>query len=94
MKEKYQLSLEVIEKDEEDNLFDKIEKVFITFNSMEAKDLVQNELGLLDSSIDVVDGGARGMRVTVKLAADDEKSVSNVEKALATYLFEAVVEVQ
>ena len=57
-------------------------------------DQVQNELGLLDSSIDVVDGGARGMRVTVKLAADDEKSVSNVEKALATYLFEAVVEVQ
>ena len=50
MKEKYQLSLEVIEKDEEDNLFDKIEKVFITFNSMEAKDLVQNELCKADGS--------------------------------------------
>ena len=40
----------MFEIDEEENLFDKIEKVFVTFNSMEAKDLVQNELCKADGT--------------------------------------------
>ena len=56
-------------------------------------DLVHNELGLPDAGVDVVDGGARGMRVTVTLAEDDRSSVPALEKALAAYLFEARVEV-
>lgn len=57
-------------------------------------DLVHNELGLPSSDIDVVDGGARGMRVTVTLAAGYSESVPLLEKELATYLFEAVVQVR
>ena len=55
-------------------------------------DLVQNELGLPTADVEVVDGGARGMRVTVTLAVDDRQSVPVVEKALAAYLFEAKVQ--
>ncbi|MEP1209222.1 MAG: AMP-binding protein [Rhizobiaceae bacterium] len=57
-------------------------------------DLVENELDLSGSTIDVADGGVRGMQVTVTLASDDGESVSLLEKALADYLFEAVVKVQ
>ncbi len=60
---------------------------------MKVAELVQNELGLPNASVDVVDGGARGMRVTVTLAKDDQSSVPAVEKALAAFLFEARVQV-
>jgi fatty-acyl-CoA synthase len=53
--------------------------------------LVQNDLDLPDASVDVVDGGARGMQVTVTLAKADRSSALAVEKALAAYLFEARV---
>lgn len=56
-------------------------------------DLVHNELGLPDAGVDVADGGARGMRVTVTLAEHDRSSVPAIEKALAAYLFEARVQV-
>tara|TARA_R110002126_G_scaffold286859_1_gene439061 strand:+ start:19845 stop:21701 length:1857 start_codon:yes stop_codon:yes gene_type:complete len=55
-------------------------------------DLVHNVLELPKAVVDVVDGGARGMRVTVTLAADDRPSAPAVEKALAAYLFEAKVQ--
>lgn len=55
-------------------------------------DLVHNALGLPKAVVEVVDGGARGMRVTVTLAADDQSSAAAVEKALAAYLFEAKVQ--
>ena len=55
-------------------------------------DLVHNVLGLPKAVVDVADGGARGMRVTVTLAADDQSSAAAVEKALAAYLFEAKVQ--
>ena len=56
--------------------------------------MVHNDLGLLGAAIEVADGGARGMRVTVTLAEGDRNSVSTLEKTLASYLFEAVVRVQ
>ncbi len=57
-------------------------------------DLVHDEMGLSGADIDVVDGGARGMRVTVTIAEDDRASVPALEKELAAYLFEAGVQVQ
>ena len=57
-------------------------------------DLVQNELELSSAGVEALDGGARGMRVTVILAEADRSSVPTVEKALAAYLFEAKVQVQ
>jgi fatty-acyl-CoA synthase len=53
--------------------------------------LVHKELGLPEADVDVVDGGVRGMRVTVTLNQADQSSVPTVEKALASYLFEARV---
>jgi len=57
-------------------------------------DLVHIEWSLTGSDINVVDGGARGMRVTVTLTEDDRERVPALEKELAAYLFEAVVQVQ
>ncbi len=57
-------------------------------------ELVQTELGLSNAGVEAVDGGARGMRVTVTLAEADRAFVPAVEKALAAYLFEAKVQVQ
>ncbi len=57
-------------------------------------DLVQNELALPDAEVDVVDGGSRGMRVTVTLTEDQRSTVPALDKELAAYLFEARVQVQ
>jgi fatty-acyl-CoA synthase len=54
-------------------------------------DLVQNELSLTNSKIDVVARGKRGMQVTVTLAPEGQSRVSDLEKALAAYLFEGRV---
>jgi fatty-acyl-CoA synthase len=56
-------------------------------------DLVQNELGLADACVDVVVGGSRGMRVTVILPEKNQSSASEVDNALAAFLFEARVQV-
>lgn len=56
-------------------------------------DLVRNELKIADAQIEVVAGGSRGMRVTVTLSKDNEPSVSELETALAAFLFEAQVHV-
>ncbi|MFK7835934.1 MAG: AMP-binding protein [Sulfitobacter sp.] len=53
--------------------------------------VVHDELGLPGADIDVVDGGARGLRVMVTLDAAQAASVHAVEQALAAYLFEAEV---
>ena len=58
---------------------------------LRVRELVRNELGLPTADVAVVDGGARGMQVTVTLAVEDRPSVPAVEKALAAYLFEAEV---
>jgi fatty-acyl-CoA synthase len=60
---------------------------------IKVSELVHDELGLNNAGIDAVDGGARGMRVTVTLAEDDRSSVPTLEDALAAYLFEARVQV-
>jgi fatty-acyl-CoA synthase len=60
---------------------------------MMVADLVRIELGLSEADVEVVDGGARGMRVTVTLSKDDRSSIPALEKALAAYLFEARVHV-
>jgi fatty-acyl-CoA synthase len=57
-------------------------------------DLVQNELGLSPAGVEALDGGTRGMRVTVTLVEADRPSASIVENALSAYLFEAKVQVQ
>lgn len=57
-------------------------------------DLVHDNMALSGADIDVVDGGARGMRVTVTISEDDRASVPALEKELAAYLFEARVQVQ
>ena len=58
---------------------------------MKVSELVHNELGLRSADIDIADGGARGMRVTVTLTHQQQSSVPIVEKALAAFLFEASV---
>ena len=50
-------------------------------------------LGLGDANIDVVDGGARGMRVTVSVVEGEKSFVPALEQALAAYLFEAKVQI-
>ncbi|AXI48203.1 acyl-CoA synthetase [Sulfitobacter sp. SK012] len=57
-------------------------------------DLVQNELGLSPAGVEVLDGGTRGMRVTVTLCEADRPSALIVENVLAAYLFEAEVQIQ
>ncbi|MEM9104166.1 MAG: AMP-binding protein [Pseudomonadota bacterium] len=54
--------------------------------------LLHEEMGLPGATVDVAEGGARGMRVTVTLANGDGVSADAVEKALADYLFEAKVQ--
>ena len=56
-------------------------------------DLVQNEMGLTNASVDVVAGGARGMRVTVSLPEEQQSSASDLEAALTAFLFESRVQV-
>ncbi len=59
---------------------------------LKVAELVQGEMGLRDAEITVVDGGARGMRVTVTLGAADHALVAALEQALAAFLFEAEVQ--
>lgn len=54
-------------------------------------DLLRDELNLPDASVDVLDGGARGMRVSVTLGGADRSSIRDVEKSLSAYLFESSV---
>ncbi len=58
---------------------------------LKVSDLVHHEMGLNDATIDVIDGGARGMRVTVTVNEGDQLSVPDIEQALAAYLFETKV---
>lgn len=58
---------------------------------MKVENVVSSELGLTEASVDVTDGGARGMRVTVTLGGNDARSAEAVEQALDAYLFEAIV---
>ena len=56
-------------------------------------DLINNEIGLHNFDVDVMDGGARGMCVTVRVAKVDQQSIPEIEKVLAGYLFESKVKV-
>ena len=58
---------------------------------LKISDLVKGELGVTHASVDVSDGGSRGMRVTVTLPQSDQTHVAAIEKALADFLFEAKV---
>ncbi|MEO1142854.1 MAG: acyl-CoA synthetase, partial [Pseudomonadota bacterium] len=55
-------------------------------------DVVHDKLNLTGYEVDVTDGGARGMRVTVTLEEDNPEHVSLLEEELSAYLFEAVVQ--
>ena len=59
---------------------------------LKVTELLREELDLPGAQVDVAEGGARGMQVTVTLADGDRASADAVEKALAEYLFEAKVE--
>ena len=61
---------------------------------LKVTDMLQIDMELSGAKIDVVDGGARGMRVTVTLAENDRTSVAALKKELADYLFESRVQVQ
>lgn len=54
---------------------------------LKVEEVVRDDLGVSGASVDVTDGGARGMRVTVTVP--DADKVDAVEEALAAYLFEA-----
>ena len=60
---------------------------------LRVRELLHTEMGLHSARVTAAEGGARGMRVTVILAASDRACAPNVEKALAAYLFEAKVEI-
>ncbi len=53
--------------------------------------IVRQQMGLTDSHIMVVEGGARGMKVTVNIPKSATSSISAIEKELAGYIFEAEV---
>ncbi len=57
-------------------------------------ELVGGEFDQPDAQVEAVDGGARGMRVTVTLPKSARASVPALEEALAAYLFEAIVQVR
>jgi Fe-S cluster assembly iron-binding protein IscA len=57
-------------------------------------DLIQNECKLPEAQIEVADGGARGMHVTVTLPEENRSDVTRVQDALAEYLFSATVEIE
>ena len=54
-------------------------------------EIVRGQLALPEARIEVSEGGPRGMRVAVTLAAAEAGSAAKVEQALAAYLFESVV---
>jgi fatty-acyl-CoA synthase len=60
--------------------------------SREVTRLVHEELGLRAGRIDAAEGGRRGLRVRVTLAAEAADAVPAVRAALAAYLFEAEVQ--
>ena len=59
---------------------------------LKVTDLVHNEMGLGDANIDVLEGGSRGLRVTVSVIEGDKSFVLALEQALAAYLFESRVQ--
>jgi fatty-acyl-CoA synthase len=54
-------------------------------------ELVHGAMGLEDAAIDAVDGGARGMLVSVTLPQANKSAVPAVEQELAAYVFESKV---
>ena len=56
-------------------------------------ELVQKEFGITNAEVEVVAGGYRGMRVNITLSEGDRSSATELETALAAFLFEAQVQV-
>lgn len=56
-------------------------------------ELVQKEFGITNVEVEVVAGGYRGMRVNITLSEGDRSSATELETALAAFLFEAQVQV-
>ena len=55
--------------------------------------LVRDQLKISGADVQALEGGRRGLRISVTLPAGAQTSVAAVEQALAAYLFEAVVTV-
>ena len=53
--------------------------------------VVREELRLSGARVDATEGGKHGMRVTIVLPEDRSVDVAEVERAMAAYLFEAIV---
>ena len=60
---------------------------------LKISDLVHNEMNLHKADIEVIEGGARGMRITVSVDEVDQLSVPDIKQMLAAYLFETRVKV-
>ena len=60
---------------------------------LKISDLVHNEMNLHQADIEVIEGGARGMRITVSVDEVDQLSVPDIKQMLAAYLFETRVKV-
>ncbi|MEP2718915.1 AMP-binding protein [Pseudophaeobacter sp.] len=60
---------------------------------LRVQDLVHEEMGLPQTTIEVADGGARGLSVSVRLIAADHAAKPALEQALADYLFLTRVEI-
>ena len=58
------------------------------------RQLVHQQLGLPQARVTVADGGKRGLRVGVTLAAADAGAAARVREALAAFVFEAEVVVE
>ena len=56
-------------------------------------ELVQKEFGITNAEVEVVAGGCRGMRVNITISEGDRSSATELETALAAFLFEAQVQV-
>ena len=55
------------------------------------KDVLANVVGLHDVVVDVVEGGSRGLRVTINLAEEQKLSADAAREAFAGFVFETVV---
>ena len=56
--------------------------------------LLHDELGLPNAHVDIVAGGARGLKVDVVLSAKDQLSISLVTEALDAFQFDSSVQVE
>ena len=53
--------------------------------------VLRDEHGLPDARVEATEGGKHGMRIAIALPSERSDAVGTVERAMAAYLFEAIV---